>query len=79
MHRPREASSGRSMLSRQKQRTQSSAVDTEFHDTIERESGRARMDHRHVPEYADPVDDTLDDTFPASDPPSWTGLSLGGH
>lgn len=23
--------------------------------------------------YPDPVDDTLDDTFPASDPPSWSG------
>lgn len=23
--------------------------------------------------YPDPVDDALDDTFPASDPPSWTG------
>jgi hypothetical protein len=23
--------------------------------------------------YPDPVDDTLDDTFPASDPPSWAG------
>ncbi|HEU5210359.1 MAG TPA: hypothetical protein VFU06_13280 [Longimicrobiales bacterium] len=23
--------------------------------------------------YRDPVDDTLDDSFPASDPPSWAG------
>jgi hypothetical protein len=23
--------------------------------------------------YPDPVDDTLDDSFPASDPPSWAG------
>lgn len=34
---------------------------------------------RQAPHYADPVDDTLDDTFPASDPPSWTGLALGGQ
>jgi uncharacterized protein len=40
-------------------------------------SGRARdSGHRDASdstrEYADPVDDTLDDSFPASDPPSWT-------
>lgn len=64
------------MLNRQ--RTQSPAVETELHDTIERESGSARMDRRHVTEYADPVDDTLDDSFPASDPPPWSGLTLGG-
>lgn len=23
--------------------------------------------------YPDPIDDTLDDSFPASDPPSWAG------
>ena len=67
------------MLSRQKQRTESPPVDTEPHDTTGRESGRVRMDFGHVPEYADPVDNTLDDTFPASDPPSWSGLTLGGH
>lgn len=28
----------------------------------------------HAPRpYPDPVDDTLDDSFPASDPPSWWG------
>lgn len=31
-----------------------------------------------MPEYEDPIDATLDDTFPASDPPSWSGLALGG-
>ena len=30
------------------------------------------------PAYPDPVDDTLDDSFPASDAPAWTGLALGG-
>ena len=28
--------------------------------------------------YADRVDDTLDDSFPASDPPSWSGSSASG-
>lgn len=54
-----------------------------------REGGHAKADSadqhdaptpsaaRPLPEYADPVDDTLDDTFPASDPPSWPGLTLG--
>lgn len=32
-----------------------------------------------MPTYADPIDDALDDTFPASDPPSWSGLARGGH
>ena len=25
-----------------------------------------------LPEYTDPIDDALDDSFPASDPPPWT-------
>lgn len=28
---------------------------------------------REPRQYPDPVDDTLDDSFPASDPPSWAG------
>lgn len=41
------------------------------------ENPRDRRTARLLPEYADPVDDALDDTFPASDPPSWSGLTLG--
>lgn len=32
--------------------------------------GKSRVQPRA---YPDPVDDTLDDSFPASDPPSWAG------
>ena len=32
-----------------------------------------RRSPRQPRPYADPVDDALDDSFPASDPPSWAG------
>jgi hypothetical protein len=35
--------------------------------------GTTRRDKRFPRAYDDPVDDTLDDSFPASDPPSWAG------
>jgi hypothetical protein len=36
--------------------------------------GRGRKKKALPPRaYPDPVDDTLDDSFPASDPPSWMG------
>jgi hypothetical protein len=44
-------------------------------DEPEPRAGAARTSPRQsaLPIYDDPVDDTLDDSFPASDPPSWAG------
>jgi hypothetical protein len=39
----------------------------------ERPETKPRPDLRQPRAYPDPVDDTLDDSFPASDPPSWAG------
>lgn len=33
----------------------------------------AAWDRPETEAYPDPVDDTLDDSFPASDPPPWWG------
>ncbi|HEX6926659.1 MAG TPA: hypothetical protein VF167_14650 [Longimicrobiaceae bacterium] len=32
-----------------------------------------RWDPQQPRDYPDPIDDALDDTFPASDPPAWMG------
>jgi len=41
--------------------------------TAERKTERAGHTHpkRELPVYPDPVDETLSETFPGSDPPSW--------
>jgi hypothetical protein len=68
-------------MARQKnQRRESSPRDHHPSDGAEdHRLARQQRDRRPLPEYSDPVDDTLDDSFPASDPPSWSGLTLGGH
>jgi hypothetical protein len=45
-----------------------------------RESGRGdrrTTPSRHPSFDENLIDETIDDTFPASDPPAWTGTSLG--
>jgi hypothetical protein len=58
---------------RKKKDDEAPEADRESPDPGARAPAEPRRKRRNPPTYADPVDDTLDDSFPASDPPSWAG------
>ena len=62
------------MASSKKQRPEKAAPgDAKGARPSEGSETKPRRAMRQPRAYADPVDDTLDDSFPASDPPSWAG------
>jgi hypothetical protein len=59
-------------MSRRKPKTKTDDAKSDDSKTLE-ESAAAPRPKEQPRRYADLVDDTLDDSFPASDPPSWAG------
>lgn len=62
------------MTRRKKQQAESPKHDRDSEKPVEAATKPSPApEQRPLPEYTDPIDDTLDDSFPASDPPSWAG------
>jgi len=58
---------------KKQRRTKDAPGEAQKNDPSRKEGARkaAPPTQEQPRDYPDPVDDTLDDTFPASDPPSW--------
>jgi hypothetical protein len=61
------------MTRREKHCAEPPRSDEEVAKRSRRAGPTTRRETDQPPAYPDPVDDTLDDSFPASDPPSWAG------
>jgi hypothetical protein len=61
------------MTRREKQSTGTPRRDEGDARRPDRARAAPSRDPRQLRPYPDPVDNTLDDSFPASDPPSWAG------
>ena len=64
---------GEIMASRKQRPEKASPEDAKDARQSEPAETKPRRGVRQPRAYPDPVDDTLDDSFPASDPPSWAG------
>jgi hypothetical protein len=64
---------GEIMAARRKQSADAPRLDDESAGGTEKRKATPRQGRRQPRPYPDLVDDTLDDSFPASDPPSWAG------
>jgi hypothetical protein len=61
------------MTPRRKQGADAPGPDEESAGRTEERTAAPHRSPRQARPYPDLVDDTLDDSFPASDPPSWAG------